>query len=119
MLGLVEQGLIPLMYTEGDYTPWFEIISDFPRGKGILHLDQGDIFKAKETLGNVWCLSGNVPNDLLCLGTTDQVEGYCRKLIDIVGEGGGFILDTGSSFPDAKIENVVAMTRIAKEYGKY
>jgi hypothetical protein len=117
MLGLIDQGLIPVMYTEGDYTPWFEIIKDFPQGKGVLHLDQGDIFKAKEILGDVWCISGNVPNDLLCLGTPKQVEDYCRKLIDVVGEGGGYILDAGSPFPDAKIENVRAMTEFTKEYG--
>jgi uroporphyrinogen-III decarboxylase len=117
MVGLVEKGLIPVMYTEGDYTPWFEIIKDFPPGKGVLHLDQGDIFKAKEILGDVWCLSGNVPNDLLCLGTPDQVEDYCKKLIDVAGEGGGFIMDAGSPFPDAKVENVRAMTEFTKEYG--
>lgn len=119
LVGLVDRGLIPLLYTEGDFTPWFEIVKDFPKAKGILHIDQGDIFTAKELLSDVWCLSGNVPNDLLCLGAPEQVESYCKKLIDVVGAGGGFILDASSPFPDARIENVRRMTDFTKEYGIY
>lgn len=37
-------------------------------------------------------VEGDVPATLLSLGTPEQVETYCRKLIDYVGKGGGFIL---------------------------
>ena len=40
---------------------------------------------------------------------------YCRKLIDIVGRDGGFILSNGCTCPvDAKLENVKAMIETAK-----
>jgi uroporphyrinogen-III decarboxylase len=40
-----------------------------------------------------------------------------RKLIDVVGEGGGFILSTGCDCPvDAQFENVKAMIDTGKSY---
>jgi uroporphyrinogen-III decarboxylase len=51
-----------------------------------------------------------VPASLLNIGTPDQVKDYCRKLIEVVGKGGGFILDGATGVPDeAKPENVKAM----------
>jgi hypothetical protein len=119
MLRLIDQGLIPLMYTEGDYTPWLEIIKDIPAGKAIYHFEHTDIFKAKEVLGDRVCITGNVPNELLCLGTPREVKDYCKKLIDVVGKGGGFIMDADAEFMDAKIENIRVMTEFTKEYGVY
>lgn len=61
-----------------------------------------------------------MPATLLELGTPRQVEEYCKKLIDIVGEGGGFFMDGAVGIPDgAKLENVVAMTRFTAKYGVY
>jgi len=36
----------------------------------------------------------------LCAGDPVNVEEYCKKLIDVVGKGGGFILDGGIGVPD-------------------
>jgi uroporphyrinogen-III decarboxylase len=48
------------------------------------------------------------------------VETYCKKLIDEVGRGGGFILDGAIGMPDeAKPENVKAMADTTKKYGVY
>ena len=47
----------------------------------------------------------------------EEVESYCKKLIDVVGEGGGFILSSGCTVPvDCKIENLKAMVDTAKSY---
>ena len=47
-----------------------------------------------------------------------NVKEYCKKLIDVVGKGGGFILDGGIGIPDeAGPENVQAMADIVKTYG--
>ena len=51
------------------------------------------------------------------LGTPKEVEAYCRKLIDVVGEGGGFILSTGCTCPvECRMENFRAMIDTAKTY---
>jgi uroporphyrinogen-III decarboxylase len=76
-----------------------------------------DIFKAKEILKDHVCVKGDVPASLLSLGKPEEVTAYCRKLIDVVGKGGGFILSTGCMCPvDAKIDNVKAMLETARNY---
>lgn len=47
------------------------------------------------------------------------MKDYCRKLIDRVGKGGGFILGPSTSLDDAKPENVKAMFDVAREHGVY
>ncbi len=78
---------------------------------------QTDIFKAKEVLGDHMCIMGDVPAQLLSLGTPDEVCAYVQRLIDVVGNGSGFILSTGCDCPmDAKPENVKMMIEIGKSY---
>jgi hypothetical protein len=47
------------------------------------------------------------------------VKDYCRKLIDTVGKGGGFIMDSAAIIDEARPENVKAMGDLTKEYGVY
>jgi uroporphyrinogen-III decarboxylase len=70
-------------------------------------------------VGQVACLAGNVPLDLLCTGTPHDVRAYCRELIDVAGAGGGFILSSGAGLQGSKAANVKAMMESAKEYGIY
>jgi hypothetical protein len=44
---------------------------------------------------------------------------YCKKLIDVVGKGGGYILGPRSSTDEVKPENLKAMIEFTKEYGRY
>jgi len=54
---------------------------------------------------------------LLSLGNTEEVEAYCRELIDRVGGDGGFILGTGCCVPpNCKPENFRAMIQTGKSY---
>ena len=120
ILSLIEEGFIPVVFWEGNCTSRLEIIKDIPKGKAIYWFERTDIFKAKEILGDTVCIRGNVPGTLLCFGSPEDVEAYCKKLIDVVGKGGGFILDGAIGIPDeAKPENVKAMADTTKEYGVY
>jgi hypothetical protein len=119
MLELIEKGCIPYLLLEGDFTDRLDVIREVPKGKVIYHLERTDIFKAKEVLGDRVCIKGNVPNTLLCLGTPKEVENYCKRLIDVVGHGGGFIMDAGAVIDEAKPKNMRAMTRFTKNYGVY
>jgi uroporphyrinogen-III decarboxylase len=65
--------------------------------------------RAKEVLGGIACIQGNVPNTLLQLGTVEEVKAYCQDLIQAVAPGGGFILDVGAVVDEAKEENMQAM----------
>jgi len=57
---------------------------------------------------------------LFALGTPEEVDIYVKRLIQEVGEGGGFILNSGCGVSyDEKIENVKAMVDAGKRYGIY
>ncbi len=118
---LASDGITTLFHFDNDWTPFLHYFKGFPRGACILELDGStDIFKAKEILGDVMCIMGDVPATLLAFGAPEEVRAYCKKLIEVVGEGGGFILSTGCSIPsNAKPENVKAMREAVDEYGRY
>jgi hypothetical protein len=59
-----------------------------------------------------------VPVPLFYTFTADEVKVYVKILIDIVGKNGGLIVYGGSSFDEAKHENVMAMVDFTKEYGQ-
>jgi uroporphyrinogen-III decarboxylase len=117
MMGLINEGIVPMPALEGHWTTRMEVIQNLPKGKTLWMVDQSDMAKTKKTLGKVACLFGNVPSDLLAVGTSQQVKEYVKKIIDIAGKGGGFIVSNGAFFDQAKPENVKAMVDAAKEYG--
>jgi uroporphyrinogen-III decarboxylase len=119
VLAFIEQGLNPVLLWEGDCTSRLELIGDIPPGKAVYWFERTDIFRAKEILGKVTCLRGNVPLSLMCTGTPDDVKRYCKKLIDVVGKGGGFIMDCSTVVDDAKPENLRTLIDFTKEYGVY
>jgi hypothetical protein len=119
LLGLIEEGMIPFLFAEGGYNTRLEAITDLPRGGTIWLFDQTDMARAKETIGRVACIQGNMPLSLLHAGTAEQVADYTRKLIDIAGPGGGFILDIGAVADGGKDENLEVMVKTTKEYGVY
>jgi len=119
IMALVNEGITPILFAEGSYNKRLDIIGDFPKGAVAWYFDQTDIFKAKEKIGNKCCILGNVPTSLLMTGTPQQVKEYCRKLIEVCGKGGGYILAGGASIDAGPAENVRAMMAAAKEYGKY
>jgi hypothetical protein len=119
ILGLIEDGATPLLFAEGRYDNRLEIIKDLPPGKVVWHFDRTDMFRAKKILGDNACIAGNVPASLLCTGTPKEVKEYCRKLIEVCGEGGGFILTGGASIDKGNPDSLRAMTEAVMEYGVY
>jgi uroporphyrinogen-III decarboxylase len=119
IVGLVEEGCVPLLFAEGRYNNRLKIIKDLPRGRVIWHFDRTDMAAAKKILGDTACIAGNVPTSLLRTGTPGAVKEYCRQLIEVCGEGGGFILTGGASIDKGNPANLRAMMEAAEEYGVY
>jgi hypothetical protein len=119
VLALIERGATPCIFFEGNCTSRMEYLLDFPRGKMLARLDRTDIFRAKEILNDHICIEGNVPSSLLQVGTVQDVKDHCKKLIDVIGKGGGYILAPRSSTDEANPENLKAMVEFTKEYGVY
>jgi hypothetical protein len=119
ILGLIDEGCVPMLFAEGRYNNRLEIIKELPSGKVIWHFDKTDMFKAKEVLGDTACIAGNVPTSLLCTGTPEAVKEYCRQLIEVCGKGGGFLLTGGASIDKGNPDNLYAMIEAVEEYGVY
>ena len=114
-----KENVMTILHCDGDWTPNLEYLTELPKGTCILDLDNStDIFKAKELLGDRMCIAGNLHEPLFAFSTPQKVEAYCKKLIDIVGEGGGFVLK-GEPPRESKFENIMAMVNTAKNYGVY
>jgi hypothetical protein len=119
LLGLIEEGCVPFLFAEGRYGSRLEAIMDLPKGKTVWLFDQTDMAKAKKTIGTVACIQGNVPLSLLYAGTAADTAAYVRNLIDVAGEGGGYVVDIGAVADAGKDENLRAMVDTVLEYGRY
>lgn len=117
ILGLIDNDLIPICLWESVCTKRMEAIGTIPPGKAIYWFERSDLVTAKEVLGDVVCLRGNVSPSLMTTGTPEEVDASCRHLIETVGKGGGFILDCAFGIPDeTPIENVRAMYQSVRKY---
>jgi len=119
ILGIINEGIVPVMFAEGSYNTRLEIVSDLPRASVIWWFDKTDMVRAKSILGDSACIAGNVPGSLLCTGSPRDVKEYCRKIIGFCGEGGGYILTGGAISDEANPDNLRALLEAAKEYGIY
>lgn len=116
---LCKRGGTPRIFLEGNFDSRIEYLLEFPKGQFVARFDTSDIFRAKEILKGHCCIEGNIPSSLLQVGTKDDVIAYCKKLIDVVGKDGGYILSPRSSIEEVKPENLKAMIEFTKEYGVY
>ena len=119
LLGLIDEGLTPSPFFEGNITSRLEYLLELPRGKVLVRLDKSDMFRAKDILKDHMCIMGNVHSSLLQTANPQDVKDYCKKLIDIVGKDGGFIMAPSGTIDDIKPENLHAMIDFTKEYGVY
>ena len=109
-----------LFYAEGNWNAHLEAFAELPDRSIVYHVDQDDIFDVHKRIGQKFCLSGGVPNFLLCYGSAQQVKDRCKEVIDGVGADGGYILDAAAIVQNvAKAENLRAMTDFTREYGVY
>jgi hypothetical protein len=119
LTALLDEGLTPVLFLEGNVTSRLEYFADLPKGKVLGLFDSTDIFKAKEILGNTMCLSGMMPVSLLQMGTPEEVKAYARRLIDVCGKNGGFIMGPRSVLDEADPALVRVWFDYTKEYGIY
>lgn len=115
----IEMGFVAAPFWEGVWDNRLEYLLELPKGKVIFHCEKTNIFKAKEILGDHMCIQGGVPPTLLQAGTPEEVDAFCKKLIQVVGKGGGYIMGVGSALDYAKPENVKAMVESVKKYSPY
>ncbi len=119
--GIIEAGLIPVPFAEGSYNQRLDILADWdiPKGKVIWGFDQTDMKAAKEKLGDKFCIYGNVPASLFATGTLDEMDAYCKDLIETCAPGGGFYLAPGAVVDITTPEMIHKYLNSTKKYGVY
>ena len=112
-----------MLHSDGNTMPIFEdIVGLGIDGYQAIEPDAGmDIAYLKERYGERLCLLGNVDcGNTLTHGSCSQATAEARRVIDSAARGGGLILGSSNSIHDGvKLENFLAMTGTAVEYGKY
>lgn len=119
IMGLVEEGCVPLLFAEGGYASRLEYLKELPKGTTLWLFDQTDMALVKKQIGDTVCISGNVPSGLMITGTADQVDDYCKHLIQTCAPGGGFILTTGAGLDEGQVATTRALIESAEKYGRY
>ncbi len=112
----IELGYIVEPFFEGCWDDRLEYLLELPKGKVVFWTEKTNIFRAKEILGKHMCIQGGVPPSLLSAGSPQEVEEHCKKLIQVVGKDGGYILSCGSAIDEAKPANLKAMMDSARKY---
>ena len=115
---LWSEGIVTWFHLDTSWDKNIPYFKQLPKASVVLALDgTSNIFAAKEVLRNHACLCGDVQASLLSIGKPEEVAAYCKKLIDEVGDDGGFILSSGCELPAAiRPENLRAMILTGKTY---
>lgn len=114
---LWSEGIFTTFHLDTDFTKNIPSFKQLPKKSFCLHLDSTtDIFEAKKIMGDHCSFMGDVPAAMLSLGTPQDIEEYCKKLINEIGKDGGYIINAGCECPaDTKPENLKAMIDVAKK----
>ncbi len=120
IIQLVENDITPLVFYEGVWDQRLKYLAELPKAKTVGMFQASDIFKVKEVLGDTMCIIGGMPNSLLCNGPINEVRDFTRKLCQIVGKGGGYVMSVGvGEMSGSKPELVKAWVDATHEYGVY
>jgi uroporphyrinogen-III decarboxylase len=119
LIGMIEEGIVPMPLVEGCYNRRLEYIKDLPKTGVIWIFDKTDMVAVKKILGGHTCIAGNVGSSLMLTGGPEDVKQYCRWLIDTCAPGGGYIMSLGAGIDKCAPANVHAMIDTVKEYGRY
>ncbi|MBN2239786.1 MAG: hypothetical protein JW712_08425 [Dehalococcoidales bacterium] len=117
---VTDAGLCFIPFYEGNWEQRLEYMLELPAGKTIARFAFTDMKKAKDVLKGHTCIMGGVPHSLLQTGTPNDVDKFCKELIETAGKDGGFVLSPSTGVTnEAKPENVKAMVESVKKYGRY
>lgn len=112
-------------HTDGDVAP---LIDDFIEiGVDILNPIQtsagkmADLATLKKRFGKEIVFCGGIDTHrILPQGTPDEVRQEVRRVIDLLGEGGGYMVaSVHTIMNDVPAENVLAMVDAVEEFGRY
>jgi uroporphyrinogen decarboxylase len=110
-----------LFHSDGNLYPILDDLLELGMN-GIHPIEPGamDLADLKRRYGGRISLAGHISVDALGRGTPAEVDELVRQAILVAAPGGGYIAGSSNSIPFyAQPENVLAMARAIKKYGKY
>ncbi|MHA1733064.1 MAG: uroporphyrinogen decarboxylase family protein [Promethearchaeota archaeon] len=122
---IVEQnnrlGYVNLFHMDTDWGPFLHYFAELPRsGRYIFHLENTSIERARDIVGHLGPLMGNLDTKTTVFGTPKRVRARVSELIREVGADGRFILSAGCHLPpDTPVENVLAIIETVEREGWY
>ena len=120
-----EAGVLTMLHSCGKSMAFLEMLAETDLNciNPLEEPPMGDVNLAevKNLYGKKMSLMGNLnTTSVMLLGSTADVEKAAKKAIDDAGKDGGFLLSTGDQCGrDTPDENIFAMVKTAKTYGKY
>jgi uroporphyrinogen-III decarboxylase len=115
---LWSQGCMTFFHLDTCWDKNLPYFARLPKGSFSLDLDGNtNIFAAKEAVRGIGMIYGDVPPAMMAIGKPADVAVYVKKLIDVVGADGGFVLGNGCSAPPTiKPANLRAFADTARNY---
>ena len=117
---LKRSGAFAFVHACGDETHLLENL--LATGADCLELDPGtDAATCKRAIQGRASVLGMIdPAQVMRLGTPDAVRQEARRMLAMLGPGGGFIIGPGCALPaDTPVENVQALMECARREGTY
>lgn len=110
-----------IFHTDGNFLPLLDDLLSL--GMNALHPiepDAVDIVEVKELVSSKVSLVGNIDINMLSLDTPKKVDLCTQHTIQQAAKDGRFILSSSNSITrSCKVENVLAMIKACRKYGKY
>lgn len=119
---LIEHGHYLYIFFEGDWSRYYDYLSELTPKKIMGRFEYADPKTVKEKVGNTMCIQGFYPLTLLASGTQAECVDKAKELIDILAPGGGFVFNfdkIATSLSDITPQNVHAVNEAVRKYGKY
>ncbi len=115
---MLAAGIIPVCHLDNDWTQNMVFLAEhLPKRSCLFHLDQVDLVKVHDLIGDHFCLMGAFPPALTVNSLPHKVEEACKRYIDAIGTD-GLILASGCEIPaDIPIQNLYAMKRAILKHG--
>ena len=119
LLTLIERGMTPCMFFEGNFDKKLEYLLEIPKGSILVRLDRTDIFRAKEILGGHLCIEGQRARLAAANGDGAGGRGLLQEAHRRGGQGRRLYSWPEELHALCKPENLKAMVDFTKEYGRY
>jgi hypothetical protein len=117
---IVKAGFKVCAHLDNDWTDNMEYMLELPKHSGFFHLDQSNLPRVREAVGDSFCLMGNLQPAITVGSGPDTVYKKTVELIKACGKEGGYIIATGCEAPaNVPVANYYAMKRAIKDAGYF